>query len=65
MVLTWRTTSCSIESTDFPQSGTPHGKLAFLLNYAVLAPSILGIALCCAPTRHEDCPSQTRRAVNF
>jgi nitroreductase len=32
----------SVESADFPQSGTPRDKLAFLLNYAVLAPSILG-----------------------
>ena len=32
----------SVEPADFPQSGTPRDKLAFLLNYAVLAPSILG-----------------------
>jgi hypothetical protein len=32
----------SVDSSDFPQSGTLRDKLAFLLNYAVLAPSILG-----------------------
>ena len=32
----------SVDPADFPQTGTPRDKLAFLLNYAVLAPSILG-----------------------
>jgi hypothetical protein len=32
----------SVDSADFPQSGNPRDKLTFLLNYAVLAPSILG-----------------------
>jgi nitroreductase len=32
----------SVDSADFPITGTPRDKLAFLLNYAVLAPSVLG-----------------------
>lgn len=32
----------SVDSAEFPQSGTPRDKLVFLLNYAVLAPSVLG-----------------------
>jgi hypothetical protein len=32
----------SAVSADFPETGTPQDKLAFLTNYAVLAPSILG-----------------------
>ncbi|TXH37855.1 MAG: hypothetical protein E6Q98_05895 [Rhodospirillaceae bacterium] len=32
----------SVKTTDFPESGTSLEKLTFLLNYAVLAPSVLG-----------------------
>ena len=53
--------SWSVDSADFPQSGTPRDKLAFLLNYAVLAPSILGTAI--EPARTQQRRIQDLRAI--